>query len=70
MPGNREFFLRHGRAGTGKLDRAGPGYSYPSREHHGAMDQLDVGGLRHVEVGADWDGKPILEPGLERGSEM
>jgi hypothetical protein len=34
------------------------------------MDQLDIGGLGHVEVGANRDGNPILEPGLECGSEM
>jgi hypothetical protein len=34
------------------------------------MDQLNVDRLGHVEVGARWDGKPILEPSLECGSEV
>ena len=67
---NRGFFLEYGGAGTGRLDRARAGYSGPASEHHGGMDQLGVGGLGYVEIGADWDGKPVVEPGLERGSEM
>lgn len=33
------------------------------------MDELGGGGLRQVEVGADGDGEPVGEPGLERGRE-